>query len=131
MAYDPTDATTARHLLEDAIALAKKPALSSAQVDRAFALASSLDDDANTVYLPGDLNRAAAWAWGVKAGLAADEFDIGGGSGKYLKRGDTKVACLAMKAQFLDGSMAVVPESMRSGGRGVWSIPVVGSGTEP
>lgn len=126
MAYNPVDATTAKALLEDAIASDTEPLLTPSQVTRALGLASSLDGDGNVVYLPAALNRAAAWAWGVKAGMAAALVDVGGGNGVYLKEGSTQDYCLRMQAAYRSGAMSVVSDGIRSGS-GWGSVPVIGA----
>ncbi|MDQ3654012.1 MAG: hypothetical protein M3457_02885 [Chloroflexota bacterium] len=119
MAYDPTNAVTARALLEDAIALATTPTLTTAQVDRAFALASSLAADGVTIqYTASDLNRAAAWAWNLKAGLTSNQYDLGGGSGVTLDRSQWHAHCRSMAYAYGSGSMSVTGASTARGGIG-------------
>lgn len=107
MAFDPTDAVTARDLLEDALALDAKPTLTAAQVDRAFDLASSLDADGAVVYLPADLNRAAAWAWNIKSGLTSAQYDLGAGAGVTLDRSQWHAHCRSMAHAYGSGAMSV------------------------
>lgn len=107
MAFDPTDAVTARALLEDALALTSNPTLTIAQVDRAFGLASSLNAAGEVIYISADLDRAAAWGWNIKAGLTSDQYDLGGGSGKTLKRSQWQAACERIASKY---------------GYGVWSV---------
>ncbi len=119
MAYDPTNAVTARALLEDAIALATTPTLTTAQVDRAFALASSLAADGVTIqYTASDLNRAAAWAWNLKAGLTSNQYDLGGGSGVTLDRSQWHAHCRSMAHAYGSGAMSVTGTSTARAGIG-------------
>ena len=117
MAYDPEDATTARALLEDALAWETAPALTEAQVDRAFALASSLDDDGVTVlYTSADLNKAAAWGWNVKAAAATAEYEeLRAASGATLKR-ELADQCKQMAIAYGTGTLSVTGESTARGG---------------
>jgi hypothetical protein len=119
VAFDPTNAATARLLLEDALALATKPTLTTAQVDRAFALASSLDTDGVTVlYTAANLNRSAAWGWNVKSGLVSDKYDLGAGSGVSLTRDQWFQHCMTMAAMYGSGAMSVTGTSTRRSGIG-------------
>ena len=123
MAYDPTNAVTARLLLEDALALATKPTLTTAQVDRAFSLASSLDTDGVTVlYTAANLNRSAAWGWNVKAGRTSDQYDIGGQGGSSLTRDQWFQHCTTMAAMYGSGVMSVIGTSTRRSGIGVIAL---------
>lgn len=126
MAFDPHDAVTARALLEDALALTSRPTLSPEQVDRAFALAETLDQDGETVIYPEDaLNRAAAWGWGIKAGLTAEMYDMGGGPGRSIDRSQWHAHCKSMQRDYAYGVLNVVPHLVdrRSG---IGSIGLVG-----
>ncbi len=124
MAYTPTNAVTARALLEDALALATKPTLTIAQVDRAFALASSLDVDGVTVlYTAAHLNRSAAWGWNVKAGLTSDQYDLGGAGGSSLTRSQWYAHCREMARLYGSGEMSVT--GSHTGRSGIGSIRLV------
>lgn len=126
MAYDPEDATAARQMLEDAIAPDQEPTLTEEQVDRAFALASSLDADGVTVlYTASDLNKAAAWAWNTKAAKAAALYDLGGGNGKYLKESSVYVHCRDMAAAYGSGAMSVTGSSVGRSGIGSIGLSTV------
>jgi len=122
--YDPADAVTARALLEDALALTSKPTLTTAQVDRAFALASSLNDAGEVVHISADLNRSAAWGWNIKAGLTSDQYDLGGGERK-LTRDQWFQHCMTLAAAYASGAMSVTGAVKRRGGIG--SIQLVSS----
>lgn len=123
MAYDPTNAVTARAMLEDAIAPSVEPTLTVAQVDRAFALASSLDTDGVTVlYTAASLNKSAAWAWNTKAAKAAALVDLASGSGASLKESAVYLHCRDMAAAYGTGKMSVTGTSS---GRGIGSIGVI------
>ncbi len=124
MAYDPTDGVMALELLEDALALTSEPTLTPDQVDRALALAASVDDDGITVIYPADgLNRAAAWGWGIKAGLTADRYDLGGGAGKTLDESQWHAHCKAMQRDYASGAISVVGATTRR--RGIGSIRTI------
>lgn len=130
MAYDPKDATTARAMLEDAIALGTTPTLTTAQVDRAFALASSLDTDGVTIlYQAKDLNKSAAWCWNMKAGLTSDQYNLGGGSGKTLTRDQWFQHCLTMAQAYGTGVMQVTGDSVKKAG--IRALGLVGSQVDP
>ncbi len=112
MAYDPKDPVTARALLEDALALTTRPTLTLAQVNRAFTLASSLDANGVVVYLPADLNRSAAWGWGVKQGITSDQYDLGGGERK-LTRDQWFRHCGEMADAYRSGTRSVTGTNTR------------------
>lgn len=115
MAYDPADAVTARALFEDAIGVGSTPALTAAQVDRYFGLASALDTDGVTVVYPAaGLNAAAAAAWDVKANLTADMYDLGGGPGRTLDRSQWHQFCKARAADYRTGAASVTGETAQS-----------------
>ncbi|MDQ3540651.1 MAG: hypothetical protein M3440_08190 [Chloroflexota bacterium] len=119
--YDPTNAVTARALLEDALALGTSPTLSPVQVNRAFDLASSLDTDGVTVlYTAANLNRSAAWGWNVKAGLTAAQYDIGGQGGSSLTRSQLHDHCKEMARLYGSGVLSVTGAS--TGRSGIGSI---------
>lgn len=125
MAYDPTDAVTARALFEDAIGLGSTPDLTVAQVDTYFGIASSLDDDGLTVvYTPADLNRVAAQVWRVKAGLTADRYDLGAGTGRTLDESQWHRHCRGMAADYAAGAASVTGEAITSR-RGIGSIRMI------
>ena len=102
MAYDPTDAVTARAFFEDAIGFGSTPSLTEAQVDRYFGLA---EDDG--YYTASSLNMAAAAAWDAKANLTADQYDIGGGPGRTLDRSQWHQFCKARAAEYRAGIASV------------------------
>ncbi|MDQ3541981.1 MAG: hypothetical protein M3440_14975 [Chloroflexota bacterium] len=118
--YDPTDAVTARALLEDALALGTNPTLSTAQVNRAFALASSLNDGGEVVYIAAALNRAAAWGWNLKAGMTTAQYDLGGQGGSSLTRSQWHDHCVRMANAYGAGVMSVTGAS--TGRSGIGSI---------
>lgn len=111
------DAALARRLLEAAVAMTTNPALSATQVDDLMVIAASLDDDLNTVYTSGDLNRAASLGWSWKAGLISDQYDIGGGTGKTLTRSQWFDHCQRMSDLYRTGAMGVLG-GRRTGGIG-------------
>lgn len=117
MAYDPEDAVTARALLEDALSWEAEPVLTEAQVDRAFALASSLDDDDVTVlYTAANLNKAAAWGWNIKLGKAVELFKLRSASGATLEEDQVYTHCRDMALAYGTGAISVTGTSTRGGG---------------
>ncbi len=120
MAYDPTNALTARALLEDALALGTSPSLSPAQVNRAFDLASSLNDVGEVIYVSAALNRAAAWGWNLKAGMTTNQYDLGGQGGSSLTRSQWHDHCVRMANAYGAGVMSVTGAS--TGRSGIGSI---------
>ncbi len=118
--FDPTDAVTARALLEDALAMSTKPTLSPAQVNRAFDLASSLNDVGEVIYVSAALNRAAAWGWNLKAGMTTAQYDLGGQGGSSLTRSQWHDHCLRMANAYGAGVMSVTGAS--TGRSGIGSI---------
>ncbi len=127
--YDPTDAVTARALLEDALSWETNPALDYDQMDRALALAESLDTDGITVlYTAASLNRAAAWGWNIKAGLTSAQYDLGGQGGSNLTRSQWHDHCVGMARMYATGEMSVAGTSTARGGlRSIGVTTVVGN----
>lgn len=124
MAYDPTDAVTARALLEDALSWEAEPVLTTAQVDRAFALASSLDtDDVTVLYTSANLNKAAAWGWNVKLGKAVELFKLGASGGAEINEDQVYIHCREMAAAYGSGALSVTGESRT--GRGMASVGMI------
>jgi hypothetical protein len=119
------DAALARRLLEAAVAMTTKPALSAAQVDDLMVVAASLDADLNTVYVDTGLNRAASLGWAWKAGLTSDQYDLGGGPGKTLTRSQWFDHCTQMSRSYASGTLGVLG-GRRSGGIGVISLVTPG-----
>ena len=118
MAYDSSNAVTARALLEDALALGTNPTLSPAQVNRAFDLASSLNISGEVIYVSADLNRAAAWGWNLKAGMTTDQYDLGGQGGSSLTRSQWHDHCVRMANAYGSGTMSVTGASTGRSGIG-------------
>ncbi len=118
MAYSPSDAVTARALLEDALALGTNPTLSTSQVNRAFALASSLNTAGGVIYVSADLNRAAAWGWNLKAGMTTDLYDLGSQGGSSLTRSQWHDHCVRMANLYGSGAMSVTGASTSRSGIG-------------
>ena len=109
MAYDPTDATTARYLLEQALAMTTRPTLDAAQVDALMMFAASTDAvTLGTVYTAASLDAAAAKGWEWKQGLVSDQYDLGGGAGKTLDRSQWFDHCMRMAAGYADGTFSVL-----------------------
>jgi len=121
-----TDETTARGLLERALAMDTKPTLAVSDVDLLFQLATT-EIDALPTWTATDLNRVAAIGWNWKAGLTSDKFDLGGGGGKYLKQGDWHTHCREMANAYATGQMGVLDGGTGSGGSGIESVAVISS----
>ena len=120
MAYDPTDAVTARYLLEQALAMTTQPTLSEAQVDALMTWAESTDADTlGTVYTATSLDAAAAKGWEWKQGLVSDQYDLGGGPGRTLTRSQWFAHCEAMATAYATGRKSVAGSPRRGSGIGV------------
>src|SRR5690606_21402158 len=117
------DAALARRLLEAAVAIDTKPALSSAQVDDLMTLAASADEYGDPVYTDEGLNKAASVGWEIKSGLTSDQYDLGAGKGRTLDRSQWIAHCREMAGAYAPGRMSVAGSTRRRGGRG--SIGVV------
>jgi hypothetical protein len=120
MATDPlTDATEARTLLELAVAWDSAPELTDIEVDQLFALASSENDDAETVYTGIDLNRSASLGWQWKAGKVAGYFTTALPDGMKFNREQVYEHCMTMAANYANGVLSVIgtglPGARRSG----------------
>jgi len=96
-----SDAGQVLTLLENA--LGGKPALTEAQLTILVGLAEGADG----TYSSEALDRVAATGWSWKAALTADKYDIGGGSGVYLKRSDWFTYCQQMAASYRNGTASV------------------------
>lgn len=119
----PVNETTARGLLERAIAQSSKPALTSEDVDLLMAQAVGDDD----TYSVAALNRVAALGWTWKSGLVADQYDvIAGGGGKRLERPDWYDHCMRMAAGYRNGDLSVDGAGGRAGRSGIGSIQTIG-----
>lgn len=128
MAYDASDAVTARALLEDALALTSKPTLAPEQIDRLFVLAETLDADGGSTWPISALNGAAARGWMLKAGLTADAYDLSGGNGKSLTESQWHDHCVAMADAYRTGKMSVEVEVRATSGR-IGSIALMAATT--
>ena len=111
MAYDPTDAVTARALLERAVQWEDAPALTSAEVDSLMDLAESGGE-----YAAADLNGAAATGWGWKAGKVAGDFALSLEGGVKFNRDQVYAHCLGMVDAYLSGRASVVGTPRQRGG---------------
>ena len=119
MAYDPTDATTARYLLEQALAMTTRPTLDAAQVDALMMFAASTDAvTLGTVYTAASLDAAAAKGWEWKTGLVSDQYDLGGGNGRTLTRSQWFDHCERMANAYATGRKSVADSPRRAGGIG-------------
>jgi hypothetical protein len=110
MAYDPTDAVTARALLERAVQWEDAPALTSAEVDSLMDLAETDGE-----YAASDLNGAAATGWGWKAGKVAGDFALSLEGGVKFNRDQVYAHCLGMVDAYLSGRASVIGTPRRRG----------------
>lgn len=101
-----TDGEYARRMLE--AALGGEPALSEERMDDLFLLATTLDEQAQSIWTEETLNRAASRGWQDKAALTADQYDLGGGPGKTLDRSQWFSHCMRMAAGYADGTFSVL-----------------------
>ena len=106
-----TDATDARTLLERAIAATSQPALSTSDVDLLLRLAESVDANGATVWTVDALNASAATGWTWKAGLTAENYDLGGGAGVALNESQWHKHCLGMARGYGSGEFSVTGAS--------------------
>ncbi len=97
-----TDAALVENLLKDAIGYGSTPELEDEQIERMVSLA--MPDGIAT----GDtLQRAAVMAWGWKAGLTANQYDLKAASGASLTRSQWFEQCLAMARLYQSGVLSV------------------------
>ena len=97
-----TDAAQVERLLKSAVAFGTQPDLSAAQVTDMVALA--LDGDA---YSSEAMQRAAVTAWGWKAGLTSDRYDLGGQGGSKITESQWFDHCVMMAERFRLGFLSV------------------------
>lgn len=100
------DAVVARQLLERAVGMATKPTLAESDIDL---LMSTVVVDG--VYTSAGLNRAAALGWEWKSNMVTDQYDLGGGNGKYLTRNQWWQQCRATANAYRNGDMTVDGEA--------------------
>lgn len=127
MASPVTDAVLARRLLD--AALGGLPALEPERMDDLMLLATSLDESGSVQYTERDLNRAASLGWQWKAGLTANQYDLGGGSGKTLDRSQWFDHCMRMAAGYADGAFSVMGSPNASDGTRRSGIGVIAVGS--
>ena len=111
----------ARKLIERAIGLTGKPVLAETDIDLLLELAADGD-----TYTSAALNKAAATGWQWKAALTADQYDLGGGSGKYLTRNQWWQQCMAMAEAYRNGAQTVDGEGGGMGPKGFGVIAIKG-----
>lgn len=102
------DEVLARALLEGALAIGAKPALTAAQVETLFDLAGLREPDGSVVYTRESMNRAAAMGWNWKTGLVSDVYEIAAGEGRSLKRQQWFDQCREMARLYGTGEMDVL-----------------------
>lgn len=110
MAYDPTDAVTARTLLERAVQWEEAPTLTSAEVDDLLALAET-----DGAYAATDLNGAAATGWQWKANKVAGDFTLSLEGGVKFDRAQVLAHCERMRDAYLAGRASVIGTPRRRG----------------
>ncbi len=59
------------------------------------------------VYTSAGLNKSAALAWEWKSNLVTDQYDLGGGNGKYLTRHQWWEQCRATAEAYRNGTKTV------------------------
>lgn len=94
-------------MLEASIGVGSTPDLSGAQLDLLFAIATVKDDRGEDQWTSESLSRAAATGWQWKAGLVADQFELGAGSGKTLKQNQWFEQCMKMATNYATGAFVV------------------------
>lgn len=117
------DVSVARPLLERAVGMNTKPTLAESDVDLLMDIA--MGD--GTTYTSAGLNKAAALGWGWKSAQVTDQYDLGGGSGKYLTRHQWWEQCQATAESYRNGAATVDGESSGMGPRGFGVIAIKGS----
>ena len=117
------DAITARQLLDRAAGATTKPALGEPDM---LLLMSMAESEADGVYTSAGLNKAAALAWTWKRNMITDQYDIGGGNGKYLTRSQWVEHCTQAAESYRNGSMTVDGEPAGMGPRGFGVIAIQG-----
>lgn len=112
-------ASVARQLLDRAAGSTTKPTLSEADMLLLMDVAA-----VDGVYTSAGLNKAAALAWDWKSNLVTDQYDLGGGNGKYLTRHQWWEQCRATAEMYRNGSKTVdgTPSGMGPRGFGVIAI---------
>lgn len=114
-------ATVARQLLDRAAGAATKPTL--AEVDMLLLMDLAATDG---VYTSAGLNRAAALAWEWKRNMITDQYDLGGGNGKYLTRSQWVQHCEDNAASYRNGTSTVDGAASGTGSRGFGVIAIEG-----
>lgn len=115
------DALTARNLLDRAAGASTKPTLAESDMLLLMQIAN-----VDGVYTSARLNKAAATAWEWKSNLVTDQYDLGGGSGKYLTRHQWWEQCRATAADYRNGAMSVDGEPGGMGPKGFGVIAIKG-----
>lgn len=125
-----TDPIVVERLLRNA--LGGRPDLSVEQLDDLIELARDTEAE-EPEWAEARLNQVIVTGWGWKAGLTADQYDLGAGSGKTLDRSQWFDHCHRMAAAYASGQLSVAGGKVRRGG--LRSIQVLGTmssnGSEP
>jgi len=115
------EATVARQLLDRAAGAATKPTLAEADMLLLMDLAA-----VDGVYTSAGLNRSAALAWEWKRNMITDQYDLGGGNGKYLTRSQWVQHCEDNAASYRNGTSTVDGAASAYGTRSFGVIAVEG-----
>lgn len=114
-------AAVARQLLDRAAGAATKPTLAEADMLLLMNLAAT-----DGVYTSAGLNRAAALAWEWKRNMITDQYDLGGGNGRYLTRSQWVQHCEANAASYRNGTSTVDGAVSTTSARGFGVIAIEG-----
>ena len=119
-----TDEAYAERMLRGA--LGGQPELSDPQIADLMTLATSQPEDGADVFTEYDLNRASSLGWQWKSGIVANQYDLGGGTGKTLDRSQWFDHCMRMAAGFADGAFSVLGSPNASDGKRRRGMGVIG-----
>lgn len=114
-------AATALELLSAAVALEAKPTLAVDQVNLLMLIALGSESG----YTSANLDRAASVGWTWKSGLTADQYEIGGGPGRTLKRAEWHDHCVAMAKLYSTGGASVDGSTLISETSGMGQVTTV------
>ena len=114
-------ALVARQLLDRAAGADTKPTLAEADMLLLMDVAAT-----DGVYTSAGLNKAAGLAWDWKSNLITDQYDIGGGSGKYLTRHQWWEMCRTTAEAYRIGAKTVDGDGGGMGPKGFGVIGIKG-----
>lgn len=90
-------------LINAALAVGSKPDLEPERLQAVMLLAESVNADGDVTYTSESMARAVAAGWRWKAGIISNQYELGGGSGKYLKRNQWFEQCTAIADKYSNG----------------------------